>query len=240
MENDKLKKKIEKMGICIFTFFFGYLIVAFFLKSDYPFYNYSFNRNNAYEVLRDGLTLSAYFLAPAVGLVLFSDWRVQHREINREKQASELFLNLERLNARFLMIAIDIQTKQPKTKAMFIEFDSQIEEVNLEINNIIIKVNSIHVNDQTMMNFIQFYYEIVTNDFLNIYGTLGIVLNQQKILNFPKDYKNLFLEEETETEFIERIRRQSLNMDELILFKILKEIREKLNNLNIELHKVIV
>lgn len=90
MKNNELLIKVEKVGYGIFTFFFWYLVIGFFLKSDYPIYEQPFNRADAYEVLRDGMTLSAYILAPAIAVVLFSDWREQHASIKNEKISLEV------------------------------------------------------------------------------------------------------------------------------------------------------
>lgn len=90
MDNNQLNRNILKIGMWIFSFFFWYLVVAFFLKSNYPIYEQPFNRKEAYEALRDALTLSAYFLAPAVAFILFSDWREQHKIINNEKVSVEI------------------------------------------------------------------------------------------------------------------------------------------------------
>ncbi|MDM1760696.1 hypothetical protein [Acinetobacter sp. 251-1] len=79
MKSNQLEKKLKKVLICISIFFLGYLVVGFFLNSNYPTYKYSFNLGKAYEILRDALTLSAYFLAPAVAIVLFNDWRIEHQ-----------------------------------------------------------------------------------------------------------------------------------------------------------------
>lgn len=91
MVSNELKKTLEKLGIYFFTFFFLYLVVAFFLKSEYPIYNYTFNRKDAYEVLRDGLTLLAYYLAPAVAFILFDDWRHQYIAVKSDKMIDSLF-----------------------------------------------------------------------------------------------------------------------------------------------------
>lgn len=90
MESKELQKKLEKVCMYIFSFFFWYLVIAFFLNSDYPIYEQTFNRKDAYEVIRDALTLSAYFLAPAIAYTLFSDWREQHKIINNEKVSVEI------------------------------------------------------------------------------------------------------------------------------------------------------
>ncbi|MFC2996447.1 hypothetical protein ACFODO_14490 [Acinetobacter sichuanensis] len=98
MSNKELENRILKVGMWIFTFFFWYLVIAFFLKSDYPIYNQPFNRKDAYEVLRDGLTLSAYFLAPAVACVLFNDWRSQHIEIKNEEVTQDIWKLVDRIS----------------------------------------------------------------------------------------------------------------------------------------------
>ncbi|MDD2947056.1 MAG: hypothetical protein PHG15_15055 [Acinetobacter sp.] len=100
MKNNELLKKVEKVGYGIFTFFFWYLVIGFFLKSDYPIYEQPFNRADAYEVLKDGITLSAYILAPAIAVVLFSDWREEHASVKNEKISMEVrsLLNSTYLN----------------------------------------------------------------------------------------------------------------------------------------------
>ncbi|WP_368577739.1 hypothetical protein [Acinetobacter pittii] len=105
MDSTELYKKLKKVSIYIFSFFFWYLVIAFFLKSDYPIHNYTFNRKDAYEILRDGLTLSAYFLAPAVGLVLVSDWRAQHVELKIERLSEEIWA----LNRRIVRKLYELQ-----------------------------------------------------------------------------------------------------------------------------------
>lgn len=90
MEENEVKEQIKKVCFWIIGFFFCFLVVGFFLKSNYPIHQYVFNTTDAYEVITDGLSLSAYFLAPAIAYVLFTDWRYQHRKINNEKISKEI------------------------------------------------------------------------------------------------------------------------------------------------------
>lgn len=80
MAKQTLKEKIERVGFCIFTGFAWYLIISFFLLSDYPIYDSSFDHKKAYEVIKDGLIISAAFLAPVAAFVLFSDWKEPYVE----------------------------------------------------------------------------------------------------------------------------------------------------------------
>ena len=112
MTKKTLEEKIKQVGFWTFSGVFSYLVIAFFLKSNYPIYEYSFNREDAYDAIKDALTLAAAFLAPVAAFVLFSDWRDQHREIYQENQAfkiydkiESIFMGLRTLNFKFIETA---------------------------------------------------------------------------------------------------------------------------------------
>ncbi|WP_252151137.1 hypothetical protein [Acinetobacter baumannii] len=71
MTKKSLNEKFKVIGFWIFAGIFWYLVIAFFLKSKYPIFNFSFNLDTAYDVLKDALTLAAAFLAPVAAFVLF-------------------------------------------------------------------------------------------------------------------------------------------------------------------------
>ncbi|MDA3442643.1 hypothetical protein ABIC56_002795 [Acinetobacter bereziniae] len=227
MSKKTLKEKIKLVWVWALILSVVYFTIGVYLKSD----GYKFDPFKAYELLKDTLTLTATFLAPVAAFVLFSDWRVQHRNLSNEKIALSLYRSIESLNSKFLLVAINLQTKHPRTKAVFDEIDSEIKAIDIEIQKIILENNSIHANDEDMEKFLQYYYDLIQNDFVSIYGTFGMVLNHFKILAFPDNHKNLFLKGETDHQFIERRKRQFLGVDELTLFKELKEFRCKLDTL---------
>ncbi|CRX64079.1 hypothetical protein [Acinetobacter baumannii] len=90
MAKDDLKVKIKRIWVWTIIGIVVYLIISFFLKSSYPITHHKFNLSEAYEVLKDTLTLAAGFLAPVAAFVLFSDWREQHVLINNEKISKEI------------------------------------------------------------------------------------------------------------------------------------------------------
>ncbi|WP_438426707.1 hypothetical protein [Acinetobacter baumannii] len=94
MTKKSLNEKFKVIGFWIFAGIFWYLVIAFFLKSKYPIFNFSFNLDTAYDVLKDALTLAAAFLAPVAAFVLFSNWREQHIEVEIEKGGIELYERL--------------------------------------------------------------------------------------------------------------------------------------------------
>ena len=48
--------------------------------------------------------------------------------------------------------------------------------------------------------------QIIKDDCVALIGTLGMIIDSQRILDFPDDYRNLFLEGETVEGFIDRHR----------------------------------
>lgn len=90
MAKKTLEEKIKQVGFWTFGGVFWYLVIAFFLKSSYPIYEYNLDRFATYDTIKDALTLAAAFLAPVAAFVLFSDWRIQHKEINNEKNSYEI------------------------------------------------------------------------------------------------------------------------------------------------------
>ncbi|EXG93964.1 hypothetical protein J649_3522, partial [Acinetobacter baumannii 1064293_45] len=97
MANKSLNEKFKIIGFWTFGGIFWYLLISFFLLSDYPIQDYPFNHKKTYEVLKDALSLAAAFLAPVAAFVLFSDWRDQHRSISNEKVSRQIVDNLSDL-----------------------------------------------------------------------------------------------------------------------------------------------
>jgi len=90
MKKKTLEEKITLVGFWTFGGVFWYLAISFFLKSNYPIYDYDFNRSVAYDVVKDALTLAAAFLAPVAAFVLFIDWKAQHKEVHNEKNSRQI------------------------------------------------------------------------------------------------------------------------------------------------------
>lgn len=91
MANKSLNEKFKIIGFWTFGGIFWYLLISFFLLSDYPLQDYPFNHKKTYEVLKDALTLAATFLAPVAAFILFTDWREQHIEVALEKNTQETY-----------------------------------------------------------------------------------------------------------------------------------------------------
>lgn len=86
----KLKKQIKNICFWSFCCLFWYLVLSFFLLSDYPIQEHPFNLKKAYDVIKDALGLIAAFLAPVTAIVLFRDWRKEHALIKNEELSLEI------------------------------------------------------------------------------------------------------------------------------------------------------
>ncbi|MDR3027260.1 MAG: hypothetical protein LBV35_02245 [Acinetobacter sp.] len=169
MDNNQLNSKILKIGMWIFSFFFWYLVVAFFLKSNYPIYEQPFNRKEAYEALRDGLTLSAYFLAPAVALVLFSDWRSQHRAISNENEVNQTLIEIRELQNKINSVTFELSFQK----------NQEIEENMLPHLKRIEEIQAIILTRKAILEFMKDNFTNLT--FINNADT---ILNKQYFLLF--------------------------------------------------------
>ncbi|WKT73143.1 MULTISPECIES: hypothetical protein [Acinetobacter] len=74
MKKKSLKQKITCVKWSALAFTIGYFLVGVLLKND----GLKFDPDKTYELIRDALTLTAYFLAPVAAFVLFKDWREEH------------------------------------------------------------------------------------------------------------------------------------------------------------------
>lgn len=98
-----LKEKINDVVFWICAGGAIYLIVAFLMKTDWL--SSPKKLSELYEIIRDTLTLMAYFLAPAAAFTLFNDWREEHKVksiislIDELKAvASEIEVELQKFN----------------------------------------------------------------------------------------------------------------------------------------------
>lgn len=101
MGNKDSKDKIHQFGFWAFCVFFGYLVVAFFLLSDYPIHEYPFNQKRAYEALKDALTITT----PIIAVILV--YIIWHTQKKKEVYASEAKILILELN-KFRIISIEL------------------------------------------------------------------------------------------------------------------------------------
>ncbi|MDC4746947.1 hypothetical protein NQ846_17795, partial [Acinetobacter baumannii] len=97
MDQDDLKDKIKKAIFGTLGGVLLYLVISFFLLSDYPLHFDHFDHKKTYEVLKDALSIAAAFLAPVAAFILFTDWRYQHSAIKIENTSEAIHKELNEL-----------------------------------------------------------------------------------------------------------------------------------------------
>lgn len=95
MAKKTLKAKINDVAFWMIIFFILYLIVGYLLESSWLSKPPTLDK--IYELLKDGLGVTATFLAPVVAFILFSDWREQHNKQVRNEFALKVFTQFEEL-----------------------------------------------------------------------------------------------------------------------------------------------
>lgn len=93
MAKKTLNKKIVDAVFWTSIFLVMYLIVGFLLGSSWLSKGLTFSES--YDLLKDGLSITAAFLAPVAAFVLFSDWREQHVERQLDEIARSIILNVQ-------------------------------------------------------------------------------------------------------------------------------------------------
>lgn len=94
MTKSRLRVKIELTIFWLCIFFLAFFILGFILNNDL---NKPIVTKNLYEVIRDSFTLLAYFLAPAIALVVFNDWRKEHVEKRLEIESETVIKELQQI-----------------------------------------------------------------------------------------------------------------------------------------------
>jgi len=132
MNKKTLEQKIKLVGFWTFGGVFWYLVIAFFLKSNYPIYEYNLDRSKAYEIIKDALTLAASFLAPVAAFVLFTDWREQHAAIKNERISEDIKKQIMQIKG-YLNLGTDYDDisiffkKQTEFYELLLDFKRNIE-----------------------------------------------------------------------------------------------------------------
>ncbi|MCG5256906.1 hypothetical protein [Acinetobacter pittii] len=229
MTNKSINEKFKIVGFWTFCGIFWYLVIAFFLKSNYPIFNFRFNPSEAYDVLKDALTLAAAFLAPVAAFVLFSNWREQHIEVEIEKNGIELYERLILIKDEISRIESDMcyqfsESKKDLEDRLTILLLDKIFQVNL-IKNRLRKRNSSTVTFCSLADQIGNDVDVCFACLLNMY-TVKNKMKNPTVFNFE------YLHESNE-EFIGRYQEKFNDFESqyIVAFKKLEDDLKSLDKL---------
>lgn len=159
MANITLKEKIEDISFWIIVFLIIYLIVAYLIQSEWLSKILEFSE--IYEILQDGLTITAAFLAPLAAFVLFSDWREQHKLVKTEKDTEQIIQNIYDVNKILLDLFSTICEGEKNNHNTYKTIIQRRNIIQLESNSISNDINRLHVPQEGETDFIKHARHIV-------------------------------------------------------------------------------
>ena len=158
MNSKTLKNKINDIVFVICAGGVLYLIVGFLMKTNWLSCPKALP--DLYEIVRDTLTLMAYFLAPAIALVLFSDWRQEHVEKSREQYSKEIFSLIKQIEVQlneFHAAVVEVEIIDENTSENMEEIYKPLIENISKLEGFIIEFD---FDDEKAKSFIQLVKKI--------------------------------------------------------------------------------
>lgn len=221
MKKNEVNKQIKRVCFWVFSFFFWFLVVGFFLKSEYPIYKYEFNPKDAYEVITDGLSLSAYFLAPAIAYVLFTDWRIQYKAIKEDDFYGEVEFSLNKLKYQCNDIFWDVAARSIDPENIKEQLSKKLQNLSVDFKELKIKFEKSKPDINNDNKIFLSSAEDAIKLFENIYTQLIFVQADFLIL----------CRNEVEDQSIVKAKNISFTLNKKELSKNLEDIEKKLNYL---------
>jgi len=174
MKNQKFKEKINKICKWTLVFMGVYLIVGAFLLR----LGTNFDPNKAYDLIKDALTISASFLAPVAAIVLFNDWREEHR-------VKSLSLSLDLINSK----AIEIE-ELVFDCLEFILKDEKIDHIEIIFTKPLNQLSLLYREIRTEKNIEKFLYLVSSlHTEIRYFNRLSIEMNEN--LEIVKKFEEL-------------------------------------------------
>lgn len=90
MSTNNLKKGLKNAAIGVVIFLSFYFLFAFFLKSEYPLAEHSFNGKDAYDTFKDAITLLSPFV---IAYIIYHIWHAQKGKEVIAFEAREIIKN---------------------------------------------------------------------------------------------------------------------------------------------------
>ncbi|HFX6247520.1 hypothetical protein NRA66_10495 [Acinetobacter baumannii] len=146
MARKNLELKIKDLFFWTFVFFLFYTIIGFLLKTAWLSCTLKFSE--VYDLIKDGLTITASFLAPVAALLLFNDWRETHVRVNNEKLSSEIIDIFYEMNS----LSNKAYNQYAKDKALREGDKEKIALLNKELISRISKLNVVDSESRDFKN----------------------------------------------------------------------------------------
>lgn len=172
MAKKTLKQKINDLFFWTIIFFIFYIITAYLLETSWL--KIVLGLPNIYEILKDGLTITATFLAPTSALLLFSDWREQHVEKKLDDIAHQLVLDIQDIQLYIVLSyyrdAVKVDTATYRIVLVDHPTKGSILDMRRIVQNNLELFKSIYLDNHAIFLKLQELLEVVLilKDILNI------------------------------------------------------------------------
>lgn len=220
MAKKTLNKKIVDVIFGTSIFLVMYLIVGFLLGSSWLSKGLTFEES--YELLKDGLSITATFLGPVAAFVLFSDWRVQHVEVKTEKEAELLVKNILDLNNEVESIDIDLRNSLNETKQL--NHNNKIQEIRSGLLKLHTDMSISFGDEERTEGFINISSDLIY-EMLNYLNLMSIVINSRRENKLSKGDEVRKFYQEKELMYLRKSFDRFKNFEDLFL-KINEELRK--------------
>ncbi|HHP4508137.1 hypothetical protein EHF38_06920 [Acinetobacter baumannii] len=207
MKSKTLKNKINDIVFVVCAGGVLYLIVGFLMKTNWL--SYPKPLPDLYEIVRDTLTLMAYFLAPAIALVLFSDWRQEHVEKSREQQGEEIYKLIKQINRELNEYFLETNDEDNHSESQSEYITGLYRSLQEKINNVESLLGEFDFNDEQASAFksqVKRIVEVINESFsyVNLMYTAKLKSNNPDHYNFQyEDLSNDDFVESEEAKFLE-------------------------------------
>ncbi|MDC5602482.1 hypothetical protein OFM92_05980 [Acinetobacter baumannii] len=196
----------QKISITIFgaaVFFAVLFALGFILKTE--ILSRCPTGNEVYEIGRDALTLTAYFLAPVAALILFSDWRKEHVEKSRESQGKEIYDLIYQLDYEINNLRYESDEEEAFTK----EGRKLVERKQFEIQHQIYRLDKLifdfDYDDEKSQEF-KLLGESIQTSMQSMLTYLNLMFSTLVRMNNPEEFMGEYINDNVE-DFIDATER---------------------------------
>jgi len=147
MVKKTLEKKLKRVCFWIIGGAFLYAALSYFLLNNYSFQHSPLTSQNAYDLLKDTLTISAYFLAPGIAWALVTDWKEQHQAIEQYNFFNEMDFQLHELYRISEDFYLEITQRTKVVDSLEEQWRNEVFKIFGEVNKVNNKYRSIEIQN---------------------------------------------------------------------------------------------
>ncbi|HCQ9559091.1 hypothetical protein [Acinetobacter baumannii] len=204
MKDKTLEQKVKYLKLSAILGFFVFLIVGILIKS--TFFSSTPKATDFYELFRDGLTITAYYLAPAAALLLFSDWRKEHVEKSRESQGKEIYDLIYQLDYEISNLRYESDEKEAFTKEGRKLIERKLFEIQHQIYRLDKLIFDFEYDDENSKEF-KSLGESIQKAMQSMHTYLGLMFSSLVRMNNPEEFMGEYIND-NEGDFVDAMERE--------------------------------